>query len=69
MPFRDLFAALTAGESHLLLPDGAYLSLERPELRRLRELITEARDLHDQDPERLRLRLIIKHKVSYFQYP
>ncbi|SDE23109.1 DEAD/DEAH box helicase [Rhodococcus tukisamuensis] len=55
VPFRDLFAALTAGESHLLLPDGAYLSLERPELRRLRELITEARDLHDQDPERLRL--------------
>ncbi|MFC4605816.1 SNF2-related protein [Rhodococcus kronopolitis] len=55
VPFRDVFTALTAGESHLLLPDGAYLSLELPELQRLRELITEARDLHDQDPERLRL--------------
>ncbi|TQF65779.1 DEAD/DEAH box helicase [Rhodococcus spelaei] len=55
VPFRDLFAALTAGESHLLLPDGAYVSLDRPELQRLRELITEARDLHEQDPDRLRL--------------
>ncbi|MFC9790197.1 SNF2-related protein [Rhodococcus sp. NPDC127528] len=55
VPFRDVFAALTAGQSHLLLPDGAYLSLDRPELQRLRELITEARDLHEQEPDRLRL--------------
>ncbi len=55
VPFKDVFAALSAGDSHLLLPDGAYLSLHKPELQRLRELITEARDLHDQDPDRLRL--------------
>ncbi|CAM2814807.1 DEAD/DEAH box helicase [Prescottella defluvii] len=55
VPFRDLFAALTAGESHLLLDDGAYLSLDKPELQRLRDLIAEARGLHEQDPDRLRL--------------
>ncbi|MGW6694954.1 DEAD/DEAH box helicase [Rhodococcus sp. NPDC054953] len=55
VPFKDLFTALSAGDTHLLLPDGAYLSLDKPELQRLRGLIAEARDLHDQDPNRLRL--------------
>ncbi|MFF0817563.1 SNF2-related protein [Rhodococcus sp. NPDC003318] len=55
VPFRDVFAALSAGDSHLLLPDGAYLSLDKPELQRLKSLIAEARELHDQDPNRLRL--------------
>ncbi|GAA4479399.1 DEAD/DEAH box helicase [Rhodococcus olei] len=55
VPFKDVFAALSAGESHLLLPDGAYLSLDKPELQRLKDLITEARELHEQDPNRLRL--------------
>ena len=39
IPFADVFAALTAGQSHLLLPDGAYFSLDKPELRRLAQLI------------------------------
>ncbi|MFG1784497.1 SNF2-related protein [Rhodococcus oryzae] len=55
VPFRDLFAALTAGQSHLLLPDGAYLSLDKPELQRLKDLIAEAAGLHEQDPNGLRL--------------
>ncbi|MGW0177328.1 DEAD/DEAH box helicase [Rhodococcus sp. NPDC003322] len=55
VPFKDVFTALSAGDSHLLLPDGAYLSLDKPELQRLKSLISEARDLHDQDPNRLRL--------------
>lgn len=55
VPFKDVFSALSAGDSHLLLPDGAYLSLDKPELQRLKGLIAEARDLHDQDPNRLRL--------------
>ncbi|MFD4181177.1 SNF2-related protein [Rhodococcus sp. NPDC058514] len=55
VPFKDLFAALTAGDQHLLLDDGAYLSLDKPELQRLKDLIAEARGLHEQDPNRLRL--------------
>ncbi|EME22342.1 DEAD/DEAH box helicase [Rhodococcus triatomae] len=55
VPFKDVFTALSAGDSHLLLPDGAYLSLDKPELQRLKALITEARDMHDQDPNQLRL--------------
>ena len=34
VPFRDVFVALSQGEPHLLLPDGAYFSLDKPELRR-----------------------------------
>ncbi|WP_241665923.1 DEAD/DEAH box helicase [Prescottella subtropica] len=55
VPFRDIFAALDAGETHLLLDDGAHLALDKPELRRLRELLTEARTLRDKDGERLQL--------------
>ena len=47
VPFADVFAALAAGESHLLLPDGAYFSLHKPELQALRTLIEEARALQD----------------------
>jgi superfamily II DNA or RNA helicase len=54
VPFRDLFVALAAGESHLLLPDGAYFSLDKPQLRALRALIEEARSLQDA-PEGLRI--------------
>ena len=47
VPFTDVFTALSRGESHLLLPDGAYFSLEKPELRQLASLIEEARALQD----------------------
>ncbi|QNE22812.1 helicase [Kribbella qitaiheensis] len=47
VPFVDLFRALTAGESYVLLASGAYFSLEKPELQALRTLIEEARALQD----------------------
>jgi len=47
VPFLDVFLALSRGEPHLLLPDGAYFSLEKPELQTLARLIAEARALHD----------------------
>jgi superfamily II DNA or RNA helicase len=47
VPFTDVFTALSLGESHLLLSDGAYFSLDKPELRQLASLIAEARALQD----------------------
>lgn len=47
IPFVSVFTALASGQPHLLLPDGAYFSLDKPELVKLRELITEARSLTD----------------------
>ena len=47
MPFAEVFAALATGESHLLLADGAYFSLQKPELETLRTLIEEARALQE----------------------
>jgi SNF2-related domain/Helicase conserved C-terminal domain len=47
VPFADLFVALANGETHLLLPDGAYFSLDKPELVALARLIEEARALQD----------------------
>jgi len=47
VPFTNVFTALSRGESHVLLPDGAYFSLDKPELRQLAKLIGEARALQD----------------------
>ena len=47
VPFADVFVALASGQSHLLLPDGAYFSLDKPELAALAALIEEARALTD----------------------
>jgi len=47
VPFAELFVALAGGQSHLLLPDGAYFSLDKPELVALARLIEEARALQD----------------------
>ena len=55
VPFAEVFAALAAGETHLLLPDGAYFSLHKPELQALRTLIEEARALQDSPSGPLRL--------------
>ncbi len=55
VPFTDLFAALAHGQSHLLLADGAYFSLDKPELATLARLIGEARALQDQPDEALRI--------------
>ena len=47
VPFVSVFTALASGQSHLLLPDGAYFALDKPELVTLRQLIEEARALTD----------------------
>jgi hypothetical protein len=55
VPFTDLFVALANGQTHLLLPDGAYFSLDKPELAALAKLIDEARSLQDQPDGALRI--------------
>ena len=55
VPFTDLFVALAQGQSHLLLADGAYFSLDKPELTALARLIGEARALQDQPDDGLRI--------------
>jgi superfamily II DNA or RNA helicase len=55
VPFTDLFVALAHGQSHLLLADGAYFSLDKPELAALARLIDEARALQDQPDDGLRI--------------
>jgi superfamily II DNA or RNA helicase len=55
VPFADVFAALARGESYLLRPDGAYFSLEKPELAALRILIEEARALQESPSDTIRL--------------
>ena len=47
VPFSDVFVALSLGEPYLLLPDGAYFALDKPELQALSRLIGEARALQD----------------------
>jgi SNF2 family DNA or RNA helicase len=55
VPFAELFVALANGQSHLLLADGAYFSLDKPELAALARLIDEARTLQDQPDGELRI--------------
>ena len=50
VPFRDVFLALNCGDRHLVLPDGTRVSLDRPELRALAQMIEEARALNDPAP-------------------
>lgn len=55
VPFLDVFLALAREQSHLLLPDGAYFSLEKPELQALRRLIEEARSLQESSDGTLKI--------------
>lgn len=55
IPFTTLFTALASGQSHLLLVDGAFFALDKPELVTLRRLIEEARALTDTDNEKPRI--------------
>ncbi|MHB1431900.1 MAG: DEAD/DEAH box helicase [Streptosporangiaceae bacterium] len=55
VPFTDVFVALARGDEYLLLDDGAYFSLAKPELRSLAALIEEARALSDAPPGELRI--------------
>ena len=49
IPLARLLTELTAGHDYLLLDDGAYIPLDKPELVKLRALIEEARALNDDD--------------------
>jgi superfamily II DNA or RNA helicase len=55
LPFNELFVALAQDREFLMLPGGAYFSLDRPEFQQLRELIAEARALDDPPPGILRV--------------
>ena len=55
VPFLDVFLALSRGEPHVLLPDGAYFALDKPELQALARLIEEARTLQDSPTGPLRI--------------
>jgi SNF2-related domain/Helicase conserved C-terminal domain len=55
VPFSDLIVALSHGQTHMLLPDGAYFSLDKPELSALSKLIEEAKALQDQQDGALRI--------------
>jgi hypothetical protein len=55
IPFLDVFLALSRGQPHLLLADGAYFSLDKPELQALARLIEEARALQDSPGGPLRI--------------
>ncbi len=54
--FRELFAALARGESHLILDSGTWFGLDRPELEQLRRIIDEALLLQPDPAGGLRLR-------------
>jgi superfamily II DNA or RNA helicase len=51
--YREVLLALSSGRRHLLLPDGAYFSLDRPELHSLARLVDEARRLNAPGPLRI----------------
>lgn len=59
VPFEALFTALAEQQTHMLLDDGTYFSLDIPELVRLRQLIDEAKSLQEKDSSGL--------KISRFQ--
>jgi len=53
--FDELFVALAQDRQYLILPTGAYFSLDRPEFQQLRDLIAESRALEDTPPGILRV--------------
>lgn len=55
VPFADLLVALGTDQPYLLLRDGTYFSLLKPELGALRRLIEEASGLPDTPPGTLRI--------------
>lgn len=55
VPLTDLLGALTAGEPRLVLPSGLHLTTDRPEFRRLAELVAAAAEISDTRRDRLRV--------------
>lgn len=62
VPFAQIFEALDRGADRILLGNGTYFSLRRPEFKTLRTLITEARELDDAGGE-LRIN---RHQAGLF---
>jgi len=58
VPLADLVTALARDEERMLLPDGAWFTLDHPELHRLRALVEEARALQDKQSDPLRLSVL-----------
>lgn len=58
VPLSDLVTALARDEERMLLPDGAWFTLDHPELQRLRDLVEEARALQDKQSDPLRLSVL-----------
>ncbi|GAA3327693.1 DEAD/DEAH box helicase [Paeniglutamicibacter sulfureus] len=65
VPFTELFQALAHGDEYLMLPDGKYFALDRPEYEQLRRLIEEARALSDSTTDGT-IR-ISKHQASLWE--
>ncbi len=55
VPLTDLLGALTAGEPRLVLPSGLHLATDRPEFRRLAELVAAAAEISDSRQDGLRV--------------
>ncbi|WP_304024720.1 DEAD/DEAH box helicase [Rothia mucilaginosa] len=62
VPFAQIFEALDRGADRILLGNGTYFSLRRPEFKTLRALIAEARELDDTGGE-LRIN---RHQAGLF---
>lgn len=62
VPFAQIFEALDRGADRILLGNGTYFSLHRPEFKTLRTLIAEARELDDAGGE-LRIN---RHQAGLF---
>lgn len=62
VPFAQIFEALDRGADRILLGNGTYFSLRRPEFKTLRTLIAEAREL-DEAGDELRIN---RHQAGLF---
>lgn len=63
VPFTHLFAALSKGKKKLLLPDRSYLSLQHTAFDALRELLNQAEEMAEWEPENP---VISKYQVDFW---
>jgi len=55
VPLADVLGALTAGQPRMVLPSGLHLATDRPEFRRLAELVEAAAEIRAARPDGLRV--------------
>ncbi|TIC88761.1 DEAD/DEAH box helicase [Nocardioides sp. GY 10113] len=53
VPLPDVIAALTLGREHLVLPSGLFITTDRPEFARLRDVVAAAAELREPDGDRI----------------